>query len=94
MPGASLIARFVELPGDDWTPWVGDTDSLVTEIQAFVTGTRREREPDRQLATVLFTDVVKSTETVASMGDKRWRELLDRHDDIVAREVEPQAVVL
>ena len=82
-------ARFVELEGEDWTPWVGDTDSLIAEIQAFVTGTRREREPDRQLATVLFTDVVKSTETVASMGDKRWRELLDRHDDILAREIEP-----
>jgi pimeloyl-ACP methyl ester carboxylesterase len=81
-------ARFAELPGDDWTPWVGDTDSLLTEIQAFVTGTRPTGEPDRQLATVLFTDVVKSTETVASIGDKRWRELLDRHDDIVLREVE------
>jgi class 3 adenylate cyclase/pimeloyl-ACP methyl ester carboxylesterase len=81
-------ARFVELPGIDWTPWVGDTDSLLGEIQAFVTGTRPISEPDRQLATLLFTDVVKSTETVASIGDKRWRDLLDRHDDIVLREVE------
>jgi class 3 adenylate cyclase/pimeloyl-ACP methyl ester carboxylesterase len=81
-------ARFVELPGIDWSPWVGDTDSLIAEIQAFVTGTRPAPEQDRQLATVLFTDVVKSTETVASIGDKRWRDLLDRHDDIVLREVE------
>jgi class 3 adenylate cyclase len=81
-------ARFVELPGVDFTPWAGDTDSLLTEIQAFVTGTRPMGEPDRQLATLLFTDVVKSTETVASIGDKRWRDLLDRHDDIVLREVE------
>jgi class 3 adenylate cyclase len=81
-------ARFVELPGVDWMPWAGDTDSLLAEIQAFVTGTRPVSEPDRQLATVLFTDVVKSTATVASIGDKRWRDLLDRHDDIVLREVE------
>ena len=81
-------ARFVELPGVDWIPWAGDTDSLLTEIQTFVTGTRPMGEPDRQLATLLFTDVVKSTETVASIGDKRWRDLLDRHDDIVLREVE------
>lgn len=81
-------AHFVELPGTDWTPWAGDSDSLLAEIQTFVTGTRPTAEPDRQLATVLFTDVVKSTATAASIGDKRWRELLDRHDDIVLREIE------
>jgi len=81
-------AQFVELPGIDWTPWVGETAPLLAEIQAFVTGTRPTAEPDRQLATVLFTDVVKSTATVASIGDKRWRDLLDRHDDIVLREIE------
>ena len=61
---------------------------LLEEVQEFVTGTRPVLEPDRQLATVLFTDVVKSTDTVASIGDKRWRDVLDRHDDIVHREVE------
>lgn len=81
-------ARFVELPGVDWFPWAGDTDPLVAEIQTFVTGTRPIAEPDRQLATVLFTDVVASTETIASIGDRRWRDLLDRHDEIVLREVE------
>jgi class 3 adenylate cyclase/pimeloyl-ACP methyl ester carboxylesterase len=81
-------ARFVELPGADWTPWAGEIDPLLSEIQTFVTGTRPTAEPDRQLATVLFTDVVKSTQTVASIGDKRWRELLDRHDELVLREVE------
>jgi class 3 adenylate cyclase/dienelactone hydrolase len=81
-------ARFVELPGVDWTPFAGDTDSLLAEIQTFVTGTRPMGEPDRQLATVLFTDVVHSTKTVAAIGDKRWRSLLDRHDDIVLREIE------
>jgi class 3 adenylate cyclase/pimeloyl-ACP methyl ester carboxylesterase len=81
-------ARFVEIPGIDWSPWVGDTEPLLAEIQGFMTGTRPTGEPDRQLATVLFTDVVRSTETVASIGDKRWRDLLDRHDEIVLREVE------
>jgi class 3 adenylate cyclase/pimeloyl-ACP methyl ester carboxylesterase len=81
-------AQFVELPGGDWFPWVGDVDPLLAEIQAFVTGSRPVVEADRQLATVLFTDVVKSTDTVASIGDRRWREVLDRHDDIVNRVVE------
>ena len=80
-------ARFVELPGADWVPMAGDVDALVDELQAFVTGTRPQVDPDRQLATVLFTDVVKSTDTAASIGDKRWRELLDRHDEITKREV-------
>jgi len=81
-------ARFVELPGEDFHPWAGDMNSLVGEIQTFVTGTRPVGEPDRQLATVLFTDVVQSTETVSAIGDKRWHDMLDRHDDIVVREVE------
>jgi class 3 adenylate cyclase len=81
-------AQFLELPGNDWFPWVGDVDPLIAEVQAFVTGTRSVAAPDRQLATVLFTDVVKSTDTVASIGDRRWREVLDRHDDIVDRVVE------
>lgn len=80
--------RFVELPGNDWVTVAGDQDSLIAEIQAFVTGSRPVVDVDRQLATVLFTDVVKSTDTVASIGDKRWRQLLDRHDEIVSREIE------
>jgi class 3 adenylate cyclase/pimeloyl-ACP methyl ester carboxylesterase len=81
-------AHFVELPGSDWFPWVGEVDALLGELRAFVTGNRAVVEPDRQLATVLFTDVVKSTDTVASIGDRRWREVLDRHDDIVNRVVD------
>lgn len=80
-------ARFVELPGADWVPMAGDMESLLDEIEAFVTGTRPPVDPDRLLATVLFTDVVKSTDTAAAVGDKRWRELLDRHDEISEREV-------
>lgn len=80
-------ARFVELDGADWVPMAGDMDALLDEIEAFVTGTRPQVDPDRLLATVLFTDVVKSTDTAAALGDKRWRELLDRHDEISQREI-------
>ena len=81
-------ARLVELPGADWVPMAGDYEALTDEIQAFVTGTRPPVDPERQLATVLFTDVVKSTDTAAAIGDKRWRELLDRHDEISQREID------
>ena len=72
-------ARFVELPGSDHIFWIGDTDSVLSEIEAFLTGTRPQREPDRVLATVMFTDLVASTETAARLGDRRWRELLSTH---------------
>ena len=81
-------ARFVELPGDDHLPWVGDQDSLVDEIEEFLTGVRRGPEPDRVLATVLFTDLVGSTELAAELGDRRWRELLEAHRVVVRRELE------
>ena len=73
-------ARRVELPGQDHFPWAGDTDAIVEEVRAFLTGTRVAEEPDRVLATVMFTDVVGSTERAASLGDRRWTELLDAHD--------------
>ena len=72
-------ATFVELPGADHLFWVGDTDSVLSEIEAFLTGVRPQPEPDRILATVLFTDLVASTETAARLGDRRWRELLLAH---------------
>jgi class 3 adenylate cyclase len=81
-------ARYVELPGDDHLPFVGDTDALVAEIEEFLTGTRSTPVTDRILATVLFTDIVGSTERAAELGDRRWRELLDAHDAVVARNVE------
>jgi pimeloyl-ACP methyl ester carboxylesterase len=80
-------ARYVELPGDDHLPWTGDTDALVDEVEEFLTGTRPPREPDRVLATVLFTDIVGSTERAAALGDRAWRELLDRHHTLVRREL-------
>jgi pimeloyl-ACP methyl ester carboxylesterase len=75
IPGAKLV----ELPGDDHLPWVGDQDAMLDEIEEFLTGVRRGPEPDRVLATVLFVDVVGSTETAAGLGDRRWRDVLDRY---------------
>jgi class 3 adenylate cyclase len=81
-------ARFVELPGDDHLPWVGDQDRLLDEVQEFLTGTRPAPEMDRVLATVLFTDIVGSTERAVELGDRGWHELLDRHHAVVRRELE------
>lgn len=81
-------AKYVELPGDDHLPWVGDQHAILNEIEAFLTGVRPAAEPDRVLATVLFTDIVESTKKGAEVGDRRWRELLDRHDEVVRRELE------
>ncbi|HZI92547.1 MAG TPA: adenylate/guanylate cyclase domain-containing protein [Thermoleophilaceae bacterium] len=76
-------ARYVELEGTDSLFSVGDSDAILGEIEEFVTGTRHEREPDRVLATVLFTDIVRSTERAAELGDRAWREVLERHDRLV-----------
>lgn len=82
-------ARFLEVPGVDHLPWVGDWRAVVNVVEEFVTGTRSERVAveDSILATVLFTDIVGSTEQLARLGDRRWRELLDAHDEAAAREV-------
>jgi DNA-binding SARP family transcriptional activator/class 3 adenylate cyclase len=81
-------ARYVELPGADDLYWVGDADAMLDEIEEFVTGVRPGPRPDRVLATVLFTDIVGSTKRVAEMGERRWRDLLDRHDLAVRRQLE------
>ena len=80
-------ARLVELEGADHLAWTGDQDTLLDEVEEFLTGARRAREPERALATVLFTDIVASTETAAGLGDRRWRDLLERHDAIVRRQL-------
>jgi pimeloyl-ACP methyl ester carboxylesterase len=72
-------ARFVEVPGDDHTPWYEEPERSLGEIQEFLTGARFEPEPDRILATVVFTDIVDSTKTAAELGDSRWREVLEGH---------------
>jgi class 3 adenylate cyclase/predicted alpha/beta hydrolase len=80
-------ARFVELSGQDHPIWTGDIDLVVDEIEEFLTGTRPFPEPDRVLATLLFTDIVDSTKRAVKLGDKRWQQLLDQHDAIVRREI-------
>ena len=81
-------ARLLEQPGEDHLPWLGDADGVLDAIEHFVTGSRHHVDEDRILATVLFTDIVESTRLAAETGDRRWRELLDAHDEISAREVE------
>jgi class 3 adenylate cyclase len=84
IPGAKLV----ELPGEDNLMYVGDGDALADEVEEFLTGARHVPETDRVLATVLFTDIVGSTERAAELGDRRWRDLLDAHDRAVRRQLE------
>jgi pimeloyl-ACP methyl ester carboxylesterase len=81
-------ARLVELPGIDHLPFVGDQDAILDEIEEFLTGVRRGAGNDRVLATVLFTDIVGSTERAAKLGDREWRDLLDSHHLLVRRALE------
>jgi class 3 adenylate cyclase len=81
-------ARVVELPGVDHLPWAGDDEALLGEVEEFLTGVRRGPEPDRVLATILFTDIVGSTQVAARIGDRAWRDLLQRHDALVRRQLE------
>jgi len=80
-------ARLVELPGADHTPWVGDMDPISNEVEEFLTGRRHEVEVDRVLATVLFADVVGSTERAAALGDRKRRELLGEYYALARREL-------
>ena len=80
-------AKFVELHGADHLPWLSDGDAILGEIEEFLTGARRVDEPDRVLATVLFTDIVGATERAAGLGDRRWHDLLDSHHTLVRREL-------
>jgi pimeloyl-ACP methyl ester carboxylesterase len=80
-------AKYVELPGSTHVSWI-DGDDILAEIREFVTGVREPEEPDRVLATVLFTDIVGSTERAGELGDRGWRSLLDRHHAAVRRELD------
>jgi class 3 adenylate cyclase/predicted alpha/beta hydrolase len=80
-------AKLVELPGADHWWFAGDGDALIDEIGRFLTGEVPDREPDRVLATVMFTDIVGSTERAAELGDRRWRSVLEAHDAATRREV-------
>ena len=81
-------ARFVELPGADHLMWTDNAGAILDEVEGFLTGVRRGPEPDRVLATVLFTDIVGSTALASELGDRAWRDLLDRHHAVVRRELE------
>ena len=80
-------ATFVEMEGSDSLPFLGDVDALVAEISEFVTGERPVHGIDRVLFTILFSDIVDSTGTAARLGDRRWRELLEDHDEMVRRQL-------
>jgi len=84
IPGSKLV----ELPGSDHLPWVGEVEPFVGEVEEFLTGRRQEPEPDRVLATILFTDIVGSTAHAAELGDRAWRDLVVRHNELVRRQLE------
>jgi class 3 adenylate cyclase len=81
-------SHFVELPGEDALYWVGDTAPMLDEIEEFVTGVRGGHGAERVLTTIVFTDIVGSTEHAAVLGDDRWRDLLDNHDNIIRHELD------
>ena len=83
IPGAKLV----ELPGVDHIPYVGDSGALLDQVELFLTGQRQAVEPERVLATVQFTDIVQSTERAATLGDRKWRELLEKFQSMVREEL-------
>ena len=78
-------ARFVELPGNDHLPFLGDADTVLDLTEEFLTGTAPVHEPDRVLATIMFTDIVDSTVRAAELGDRRWKDTMEAHDDTIRR---------
>jgi pimeloyl-ACP methyl ester carboxylesterase len=83
IPGAKLV----EFPGSDHAYWTGDAEAILDEVEEFLTGARHQPEIDRVLATVLFTDIVGSTEQAAALGDRRWHEVLDGYYALARREL-------
>jgi pimeloyl-ACP methyl ester carboxylesterase len=84
IPGAKLVV----FPGDDHLPWTPGMDDVLDEVEAFLTGERPRVEPDRVLATVLFTDIVDSTAWAGRLGDAAWRARLEEHQRMVRRELD------
>jgi class 3 adenylate cyclase len=82
--GATVVA----LAGRDDSPYTGDVDAIVGEVEAFLTGQRHGPSLDRILSTVLFTDIVGSTQRLAELGDARWADLLAQHDELARRQIE------
>jgi class 3 adenylate cyclase len=81
-------ARLIEFEGGDHVPFTGDFEPVVDEMEEFLTGTRQPRPLDRILATVMFTDIVDSTRRASAAGDRRWRDLISRHDQLTRRQLE------
>jgi class 3 adenylate cyclase len=81
-------ARLIELEGEDHWPWLDDPEEVCDHIEEFLTGATHEPETDRVLATVVFTDIVGSTERAAQVGDRRWRELLESHEHVVRTQLD------
>ena len=81
-------ASFIELAGEDHLPWIGDAGAVLGEIEQFLTGVRTQPEPDRMLATVLFTDIVGSTQRAAELGDTAWTDVLKAHHARIREELE------
>ena len=81
-------AGLVEVPGTDHFWWTENTDQILDEVEEFLTGARSVPEPDRVLASVLFTDIVDSTRRAAELGDSAWRLLLNQHDALAERQIE------
>src|SRR5712671_6110207 len=81
-------AKYIEYPGGDHTYTTGDVEVVLGDIEEFITGHRESSSSDfeRVLATVLFTDIVDSTRSAATMGDRAWRKLLDRQDELALQE--------
>lgn len=80
-------SRYLELPGADTLHWTGDAAAILDEIEEFVTGARGSVVTERVLTTIVFTDIVGSTQRAAGLGDMRWHDLLDNHDRIVRQQL-------
>jgi pimeloyl-ACP methyl ester carboxylesterase len=87
MAQAIAGAKYVEFPSNDHLPWCADADAILDEIEEFLTGERQGPLPDRILATILFTDIVGSTDRAVALGDQRWRDLLENFYGVVRREL-------
>jgi class 3 adenylate cyclase len=81
-------SRYVELPGADTLHWTGDAEAVLDEIEEFATGVRGSVGAERVLTTIVFTDIVGSTQRAAELGDRRWHDMLDNHDRIVRHELQ------
>jgi class 3 adenylate cyclase len=80
-------AKFVEMSGTDHLVFAGDFGSIIDELEEFLTGVRQTTKSDRVLATVLLSDIARSTQTAAELGDLKWRDVLERHNTLVRRQL-------